>query len=562
MKRVLGVTADRAHPAAALVVDGVVVAAVREDQLNRSMLGEALPTRACQAVLEEGGLAARDLDLVVVSERPLRRFERELAGHLWAFPHGASAFARSMFGWLGERLWLRARLAHTLEIPPGRVRFVEHARAHAAAGAACLPPDRSHAALIVDDVGEWATTTLARVDAGRVTLLEEQRFPHSLGLALAACAEHLGFAPDGDEAALERFAVHGIAGDLGALAAFFGLGDDGAIALGAQHVSSRRIQRRVLESVLGVARDPGRPPTPSDRGAANAAATVVAALTEATLAAARRLHDLAPLPSLVIGGTLARMPRLVAALLERGPFATVHTPPWPGDDGAALGAALIASPSAACAAPFLGTWSSDGHVPPEHIDVAREAARLVRDGALVGWVAGRPAFGDHSCGGRVALTDPGAPGARQRLLHALQRSSDHGVTWLALDEENARVHLVGYDRIEAAARYGTVALQPSAELARRAPEALEPGGRVRALVVPPSSPSGLDRVVAAARELGLVGLLVTDLARAGSRPPRLEVDALDECQRSGLDALVTTRGIHVLGSSTLETARCHEPAAV
>ncbi|MEM8712940.1 MAG: carbamoyltransferase N-terminal domain-containing protein, partial [Planctomycetota bacterium] len=161
-RRVLGVNAFRRDPAAAIVLDGVPVAAIQEERLTRKRGEDGFPRRSVRWCLEQAGCTAQELDLVVISEKPLRRFERVLGTQLHGFPRGAGAFASSMFLWLGDRLWMRGRIAAELEIPAGRVRFVEHARAHAASAAASAE-DENLAALVLDDVGEWAATTLARV---------------------------------------------------------------------------------------------------------------------------------------------------------------------------------------------------------------------------------------------------------------------------------------------------------------------------------------------------------------------------------------------------------------
>jgi len=130
--RVLGLSAFHRDSAAALCIDGRLVAAAQEERFTRRRLDSGLPRRAARFCLEAAGLSAGELDALVFYEKPLRKFERALAVQLQAFPRSSRSFARGLFEWLGERLWLRTRLSEEFSLPPERVQFVEHARSHAA----------------------------------------------------------------------------------------------------------------------------------------------------------------------------------------------------------------------------------------------------------------------------------------------------------------------------------------------------------------------------------------------------------------------------------------------
>ncbi|HZM00173.1 MAG TPA: carbamoyltransferase N-terminal domain-containing protein, partial [Planctomycetota bacterium] len=190
--RILGLSAFGGESAAALLVDGVPVAAASEERFSGLRRDPAFPRRAVRFCLRQAATDAAGLDWVVFHSKPLRVFERVLLSQLRGFPDGARSFSRSMFLWLGDRLWIKERIADELGLPSGKVLFVEHHRAHAAAAFLPSPFERA-AILVATGAAEWPATSLHAGEGSRIEPLDEVRFPHSLCLFLAALAEHLGF---------------------------------------------------------------------------------------------------------------------------------------------------------------------------------------------------------------------------------------------------------------------------------------------------------------------------------------------------------------------------------
>jgi carbamoyltransferase len=151
--RILGISALQRNSAAALAVDGEIVAAIEEERFTRKRGEAGFPVRAARFCLERAGLTSADLDQVVFYEKPLRRFERTLLCQVAAFPSSARCFASEMFLWLGDRLWLRGRIAEELGIDPARVGFSSRHQAQAAAAFLPSPFDEA-AGLGVDGGGE------------------------------------------------------------------------------------------------------------------------------------------------------------------------------------------------------------------------------------------------------------------------------------------------------------------------------------------------------------------------------------------------------------------------
>jgi carbamoyltransferase len=181
--RILGLSAFGGESAAALLVDGVPVAAAAEERFTRQRRDAGFPRCAIRACLREAGLGADELDAVAWHGKPLRAFERVLASQLRGFPGSARTFASSMFTWLGDRLWLKNRIATELGISDERVLFVDHHRAHAASAFLASPFDEA-AVLVVDGAGEWATTSLHHGRAGDLPPKMLPRFlPHNRGVS-------------------------------------------------------------------------------------------------------------------------------------------------------------------------------------------------------------------------------------------------------------------------------------------------------------------------------------------------------------------------------------------
>jgi carbamoyltransferase len=434
--RVLGLSAFGRDAAAALVVDGRAVAASAEERFTRVRHDPAFPRRAARWCLREAGLQPSDLDAVVFHVKPLRQFERVLACQLRAFPRSITTFPRSLFTWLGDRLWIRGRIAGDLGVPPEKVLFCEHHAAHAAA--AFLPsPFEEAAVLIVDGAGEWACTSLWRGAGTTLQPLGEVHFPHSLSLLYSAVTEFLGFPPGGGEQRVMELAALGAPRFLPWLTELVRREDDGSYRVDQKPFrfafDGERLYGQALCDRLGSPRAPGAPlrtATPDARDA-DLAASVQRLVEEALLHLAAGLHKRVPTEALCFGGELALNPRACARLLRDGPFRRLYIPPAAGDDGAALGAALWVDAAGAGAARerpapvFLGEApdvTELGGAPlagePEVLNSLLE--HLQRDG-MVGWVRGRGEWGPRSLGHRALLADPRREDGRTRVNAAVKR---------------------------------------------------------------------------------------------------------------------------------------------
>jgi carbamoyltransferase len=197
MTAILGISAFYHDAAAALIVDGEIVAALQEERYTREKHDERFPAHAIRGCLERAGLRYEQLDYVGYYDKPYLTFERLLETYLSYAPRGFQAFARAMPIWLKQKLRLPREMRKRLSGGPGDdyrgpFVFTEHHESHAA-GAFFPSPFEEAAILTMDGVGEWATASWGAGRGNRIELSHELHFPHSLGLLYTAFTYYTGF---------------------------------------------------------------------------------------------------------------------------------------------------------------------------------------------------------------------------------------------------------------------------------------------------------------------------------------------------------------------------------
>ncbi len=558
--RILGLSAYHSDSAAALVVDGQPVSAARECLHSKLPRDAALPLRAARSCLSRAGLGGQELDRVVFYEKPSRHFERTLVNCLRSFPRGGKGFAREMTRWLGDRLWVKGRLADEFGVAPRHILFVEHMLSHAACAYYSSPFDEA-AVLVVDDLGEWATTAIAQGRGATLDLLHETHWPHSLGLAVAALTQFLGFDPGGNEGVLADLALHGRPSFVDQVAELLPQTSDGSPRVAAEHFDfgegAACLFRGGFAERFGPPRAPGGRLSLDGRDA-NLAASVQAVVTERVLDLARHAHQATGCRALCFTGVLARNRGLVTALLERGPFENLFVPPAPGEAGAALGAALYVAHADGGPFPDRGSVQfpadeelallSDPDQRPPRVAGGGAGCLLpaLLRGEAVGWVRGPLEFAPESLGRRVALADPAAPDSRRRLLGALQLSEPFLTCRVALPAERLAEWVELPTGARRLAGLAQLQLQARPGLAAAAPGAVMPDGSVWVQAVEPDlDPDLHDLLLRFGAERGLPALLLTSLRLRGSVMPRSDQESLEILQRSGLVAMLIEDRLHL-----------------
>src|SRR5439155_9237191 len=209
MTAILGISAFYHDSAAALVVDGKIVAAVQEERFTRKKNDSDFPSNAIDYCLREAGLRPEQLDYVGFYDKPFLKFERLLETYLAYAPSGFASFMKAMPLWLKKKLYLpremSAGLGHAYK---KRYVFTEHHESHAAS--AFFPsPFEEAAILTLDGVGEWATASIGTGRGSKIHLTHEMRFPHSLGLLYSALTYYTGFTVNSGEYKLMGLAPYG-----------------------------------------------------------------------------------------------------------------------------------------------------------------------------------------------------------------------------------------------------------------------------------------------------------------------------------------------------------------
>ena len=442
MTAILGLSAFYHDSAAALVVDGKIVAAAQEERFTRIKHDLAFPKNAVDYCLRAAGLTAAEIDHVVFYEKPFRKFDRLLETHLAVAPAGFRTFLKAMPQWVHEKLQLPRVMNRGLGgLYRKRYVFTEHHESHAASAFFPSPFDEA-AILVLDGVGEWATSSLGHGAGNQVTLTHDLPFPHSLGLLYSAVTYHCGFKVNSGEYKLMGLAPYGEPRFLDLiLREVVDLKPDGSFRLnqaffnycGGLTMTSDRFSRRF-------GGPPRRPETALTARELDLAASVQSVTEEIMLRMAGHLHRLTGAKNLCLAGGVALNCVGNGRLLREGPFEHLWIQPAAGDAGGALGAALFAWYQ------LLGNPRTpaqpDGQLGsllgPDHSDAAiasalrqRHAvfhrhegdaalcaavAGLIAAGKVVGWMQGRMEFGPRALGNRSILGDARNP-AMQSLMN-------------------------------------------------------------------------------------------------------------------------------------------------
>jgi carbamoyltransferase len=444
MAAVLGISAYYHDAAAALVVDGRIVAAMQEERFSRIKNDASLPLQAARACLRLAGMAPGDLDAVVYYENPYAKLERVLVWLLRNFPRSYGQFPRAMAEQLGSKLWVLDGIAEGVGVDRGKVTSSDHHRCHAASAFFTSPFERS-AVLTVDGVGERATTTIWKGEGKELTALGHIDFPHSLGLLYGALTAYLGFEVNEGEYKVMGLAAFGTARFKDEFRSLVTSRDDGSFELGlpffAYDTGSNVGFSPKMEQLLGPRRPIGRAwdleNDASDRRYADVAATLQAITEDALLALAREARRRTGADALCLAGGVALNAVANARLLRDAGYARVVVHPAAGDAGGALGAAILgaldrgdprpAPLASAALGEEIDVAAADSlaralGLTPERVSdpVATASAHLAR-GEIVAVCQGRFEWGPRALGQRSLLALPGDPKVRERLNRVIKR---------------------------------------------------------------------------------------------------------------------------------------------
>ena len=454
MTVILGINSEHAGASAALVVDGVPVAAIAEERLNRIKYYAGFPHLAARRVLDMASLSPADIDCVAIARDPAANLTRK-AAFLFRNPERIPALLQAGAGQV-KQLDLKAQLSATFDRDPASFSFrqinVEHHLAHIASAYFTSPWDQA-AGFSADGAGDFVTCMLANCRGNQIDVLQRITVPHSLGSLYTMICQFIGYGRYGDEGKVMGLAPYGddaYRAHFDDMVVFtddgfrlnnrwfqpFGadmsitINEHGEMEIG-RHYSDRMV------ATFGAPRQPGDEITQRDMDLARGLQLTFERVWMHLL---HRLHDLTGSDRVVMAGGCALNSVANGMVSAQTPFNETWIHPAAGDDGLPLGAALYAAQSSAAAPPRyvmgsagLGPEFSQGQIRralkergvkaielPEPELLSRTAAAL-EAGKIVGWFQGRMEWGPRALGNRSILAHPGLPHMKQTLNDRIKR---------------------------------------------------------------------------------------------------------------------------------------------
>jgi len=432
---VLGISAFYHDSAAAIIVDGEIIAAAQEERFTRKKHDASYPKNAIDYVLKESCLKLSEVDYVVFYEKPFLKFERLLETYVGFSPSGFKSFSMSMPLWLSEKLFQKKMLFEALKEQDNnfndikKINFSEHHLSHAASAFFSSPYEEA-IILTLDGVGEWATTTVSLGKNNKINILKEIHFPHSLGLLYSAFTYFLGFKVNSGEYKIMGLAPYGEPKfkDI-ILDKLIDVKEDGSFRLCMDYfnyATGLTMTNNKFAKLFNMKRR-----EPEDKLLqihTDMAASIQAVTEEIVLKITRFLSKEFKLGNLCMAGGVALNCVANGKILKEGLFKNIWIQPASGDAGGALGAAqafyyqeldnkrkILKTDS--MNGSYLGPKFSDDQVEDELKNCGANFKKLTLDQIIldtakalsaekaVGWFQGRMEFGPRSLGNRSIIAD-------------------------------------------------------------------------------------------------------------------------------------------------------------
>jgi carbamoyltransferase len=431
----LGISCYYHDSAAAIIKDGIIIAAVEEERFSRKKFDDSFPTSAIKYCMQEAGISPNDLDCVAFYDKSVLKFDRLLDNYISVAPRGLYSFLDIIPKWLHKRLWLKDEVYKTLKGFSGKIIFPEHHLSHAAY-AFFTSPFTESAILTVDGVGEWTTTSFGQAYNNTIKLSHDIRWPHSLGLFYSAFTYYLGFQVNEGEYKLMGLSSYGkpqyydlIMNEL------IDVKNDGSIHLNMKYFAftyDKVMINSNFEELFGV-------PTRKEDSKIeqihyNIGASAQLALEEILLKMVNHIHKKTQQRNLCFAGGVALNGVANYRILKEGPFEQIHIPPSPGDAGSAVGCALYAQHSylkkdriiqedyeRIANNIYVGPHYSDDEIEKflhsynipykklGKVELLKTTSKLISEQMVVGWFQGRMEWGPRALGNRSILADPRHP---------------------------------------------------------------------------------------------------------------------------------------------------------
>ena len=446
MSTILGISAFYHDSAAAIVIDGKVIAAAQEERFTRKKHDPGYPFNAINFVLEYSKLKLSEIEKIVFYEKPFLKFERLLETYVAMSPKGFVQFSKAMPSWLSQKLFQKKMLIDLLKqhdknfAPEKKIFFSEHHLSHAAS--AFYPsPFKEAIILTADGVGEWATTTIAIGNGSNLEIKKEIHFPHSLGLLYSAFTYYIGFKVNSGEYKLMGLAPYGEAKYVNLIKEkLIDIKDDGSFRLDQKYFNYATGLTMTNENFHKLF---GEKPRDSKKDKIkqihmDIAASIQKITEEIMIKICKSVREEYKIPNLCLAGGVALNCVANGKILKNKIFDNIWIQPASGDAGGSLGAALayhyledknkrVINSSDEMKGSYLGPeyqneqieiFLKDAGANYQYIseeDLTNKTAEDLSKGLAIGWFQGRMEFGPRALGSRSILGDPRSPNMQKNL---------------------------------------------------------------------------------------------------------------------------------------------------
>ena len=435
MTSVLGISAFYHDSAAAIIVNGEIIAAAQEERFSRKKHDANYPKNAINYILKEANLKLSEVDHVVFYEKPFLKFERLLETYVGFSPSGFRSFSMSMPSWLSEKLFQKKILFDALKEQDNnfndltKINFSEHHLSHAASAFFSSPYDEA-VILTLDGVGEWATSSVSLGKNNKINILKEIHFPHSLGLLYSAFTYFLGFKVNSGEYKVMGLAPYGESKFKSIiLDKLIDVKEDGSFRLNMDYfnyATGLTMTNDKFAKLFNMKRR--EPENKLLQIHMDIAASIQSVTEEIILKITRFLFKEFNIPNLCMAGGVALNCVANGKILKQGLFKNIWIQPASGDAGGALGAAQVfyyqeldnkreILKTDSMKGSYLGPHFTDDEVENElkkcganykklNLDkIIKDTAKALSEEKVVGWFQGRMEFGPRSLGNRSIIAD-------------------------------------------------------------------------------------------------------------------------------------------------------------
>ena len=448
---ILGISAYYHDSAAAIIIDGEIIAAAHEERFTRKKHDYSFPVNAAKYVLKEAGVEYKDLLAISFYEKPFIKFERLLETYHAFAPKGLRSFLSAIPVWIKEKLFMKKMLKEELQkLGKGNIPilFPEHHLSHAAS--AFYPsPFEEAAILTIDGVGEWASSTICHGKGNQIEILKELHFPHSIGLLYSAFTYYTGFKVNSGEYKLMGLAPYGNPDSdqlreykEKILSELVDIREDGSILLNMKYFNFatglKMSNDKKWTKLFGI--PPRAEESKLTQDYMNMALAIQQITEDIVIKLAKTAKELTGSKKLVMAGGVALNSVANGKLLAMGIFDDIWIQPAAGDAGGALGAAYTGwyiwkgkkrkiNPSTdSMKGAYLGPEFSDNDFKKvigkydaqyqyfeDFEKLIEVVAKHIDKGKVIGWFQGRMEYGPRALGNRSILGDARSPEMQKKM---------------------------------------------------------------------------------------------------------------------------------------------------